>query len=150
MYRPCKKIKIPILIFVLVLFVFKPLIADEFEFANVEMSFKNFMQCALTRTEATSHFNGVPFKITMIDLFDIQNESDLKIITGAVECFVIDKHETLYVAVGLKTIMETEQVVYYTIRKKDFSILATELMRFPYKERCKWSQYWVDIDLFFN
>lgn len=120
--------------------------ADDFEFNRVEMSFKNFIKCELTRTDATDYFNGKPFKITMIDLFDIQNESDLKIITGAIECFVVEKHLTLYVAVGLKSILGKEQVVYYSIRDKDFSILATELIKFPYKERCKWSQYWIDLD----
>ena len=77
---------------------------------------------------------------------DIQNESGIKIVTGAVECFVDEIHKTLYVAVGLKNILETEQIAYYTIKKKDFSTLATELMKYPYKERCKWSQYWIDID----
>ncbi len=120
--------------------------ADEFDFNRVEMSFKNFMTCELTRTDATDHFNGKPFKVTMIDLFDIQRESDLKIVTGAIECFVVDSHLTLYAAVGLKSILGKEQVVYYTIRKKDFSILATELIKYPYKERCKWSQYWIDVD----
>ena len=143
-----KKIIIPsvLSIFIFTFFLSKPLIADDFEFNQLEMSFKNFMKCELTRTGATHHFAGKPFKITMIDLFDIQNESDLKIITGAVECFVVDKHLTLYAAVGVKTILGSEQVVYYTIRNKDFAILATELIKFPYKERCKWSQYWIDID----
>jgi len=120
--------------------------ADDSAFNKVEMSFKNFITCELTRTDATSHFNGKPFKITMIDLFDVQNESDIKIVTGAVECFVDDKYLTLFVAVGITKTLEKEQVSYYTIRDKDFSILATELIRFPYKERCKWSQYWIDID----
>ena len=128
------------------LFASSSLTADEFEFKQVEMSFKNFLTCELTRTDATNHFNGKPFKITMIDLFDIQTEADLKIITGAVECFVVDKSLTLYAAVGIKTILGKEQVVYFTIRDKDFSILATELIKFPYKERCKWSPYWVDVD----
>lgn len=128
------------------LFQSNPLTADDFEFSQMEMSFKNFITCELTRTDATSHFNGKPFKITMMDLFDIQTESDLKIVTGAVECFVVDKSITLYAAVGIKTILSKEQVMYYTIRDKDFSILATELIQFPYKERCKWSPYWVDVD----
>ncbi|MFA5902654.1 MAG: hypothetical protein WC836_01880 [Desulfobacula sp.] len=82
----------------------------------------------------------------MINLFDVQIESDIKIVTGAIDCFVGDKYLTLYVAVGITKILEKEQVSYYTIRNNDFSILATELIRFPYKERCKWLQYWVDID----
>jgi len=141
-----KKIRILSFIFIIIIFQSKFSAADEFDFNKIEMSFKNFIKCELTRTDATSHFQDKPFKITMIDLFDIQQESDLKIITGAVECFVLDKHLTLYTAVGLKTIMGKEQVVYYTIRDRDFSILATQLIKFPYKERCKWSQYWIDID----
>ncbi|MCP4021959.1 MAG: hypothetical protein GY729_08965 [Desulfobacteraceae bacterium] len=110
------------------------------------MSFKNFIKCELTRTGATNHFNGKPFTITMIDLFDIQTESGLKIVTGAVKCFVINKHITLFAAVGIKQIMDKDEVNYYVIRKKDFSILATELLKYPYKERCPWTQYWIDID----
>ncbi len=122
------------------------LLADEFEFNQVESSFKNFINCELTRTDAVNHFDGKPFTITMIDLFDVQEESDMKIITGAVECFVEKKNKTLYAAVGLKKILGKQQVVYYTIRHSDFSILATELYKYPYKERCKWSPYWINID----
>jgi hypothetical protein len=122
------------------------LYADDSDFNKIETSFKNFIICELTRTDATNHFYGKPFKITMINLFDVQIESDIKIVTGAIDCFVGDKYLTLYVAVGITKILEKEQVSYYTIRNNDFSILATELIRFPYKERCKWLQYWVDID----
>ncbi|MCF6247420.1 MAG: hypothetical protein L3J69_08675 [Desulfobacula sp.] len=135
-----------LLIFCFIVLFNSHLFADEFEFSIFEKQFENFVRCELTRTDAFNHFNGEPFKITMIDVFDIQSESDLKIVTGAVQCFVGKTSKKLYVAVGLKTILEKEQVVYYTIRKNDFSILATELLKFPYKERCKWSEYWVDID----
>lgn len=120
--------------------------ADDSDFNKIEMSFKNFITCELTRTDATNHFKGKPFKITMIDLFDVQIESDIRIVTGAVECFAGDQSLTLYAAVGITKILEKEQVSYFTIRNKDFFILATELIQFPYKERCKWLQYWVDID----
>ena len=122
------------------------LYADDSDFNKIEMSFKNFIICELTRTDATNHFDGKSFKITMINLFDVQIKSDIKIVTGAIDCFVGDKYLTLYTAIGITKILEKEQVSYYTIRNNDFSILATELIRFPYKERCKWSQYWVDID----
>ena len=82
----------------------------------------------------------------MIDLFNIQSESDISIYTGAVQCFVGRSYHTLYAAVGTERILEKEQVQYLTIRKTDFQILATELIRFPYKERCKWSQFWIDLD----
>jgi len=120
--------------------------ADEYEFNRMEKSFKNFITCELTRTNAVNYFKGKSFKITMIDVFDLQLESDLTIVTGAVDCFVEKKHQVLYAAVGLKEILGKKQVLYLTIRPKDFSILATGLIKFPYKERCKWSQYWIDID----
>ena len=104
------------------------------------------MTCELTRTNAVSYFKGKSFKITMIDVFDVTHESDLTIVTGTIDCFVEDRHQVLYAAVGLKEILEKKQVLYLTIRPKDFSILATGLIKFPYKERCKWSQYWIDID----
>ena len=120
--------------------------ADDFEFSRMDNSFKNFIRCELTRTSAPNPFKGKPFEITMIDLFDIQEESDLKIITGAVQCFVENRHRILYAAVGLKKVLGKQQVVCLTIRHKDFSILATELLRYPYKERCQWSEYWIDLD----
>lgn len=142
-----KKFIVNLILFSLLCFVpVSGVYADEFELSRMQMSFKNFIRCELTRTQAVNPFNNKPFKITMIDLFDIQTEADMKIITGAVECFVVDKHITIFVAVGLKKVMEIEQVLYYTVRDKDFSILATELIKYPYKERCKWSQYWIDID----
>jgi len=116
------------------------------EFARYEAGFKNFITCELTRTDAVDHFKGKPFKITMINLHGIAPESDLTILTGAVQCFVGDKYITLYTAVGIQTLVDKEQVSYYTIRKKDFSILATELMKYPYMERCPWTRYWVDLD----
>ena len=141
-----KKIRIVSAFFAIVIFLSNPVMADESDFSQLEMSFKNFIKCELTRTDAINPFKGKPFKITMIDLFDVQNESDIKIITGAVECFVVDKNQTLYTAVGLKTIMEKEQVLYYTLRHNDFSILATELIKYPYKERCNWAQYWINLE----
>ncbi len=142
------KFRANLFLFLLVfnLFFLSSLHADEFELAQLEMSFKNFIKCELTRTQAFNHFNGKDFQITMIDFFDVQMESGLEIVTGAVQCFVIDKYITLYAAVGLKSIKDIKQVLYYTIRDKDFSILSTELIKYPYKERCKWSQYWIDID----
>lgn len=120
--------------------------ADEIEFNRLEMAFKNFIGCELTRTDAVEYFTGKPFTITMIDVFDIQTESEMKIITGAIKCFVVDRHQTLYAAVGVNTIMGKDQVGYFTIRYDDFSILATELFRFPYKERCKWSAYGLNLE----
>jgi len=118
--------------------------AESQEFAKYEMGFKNFLTCELTRANAQDHFQGKAFKIIMIDLFDIQSESGMVIITGAVQCFVEDNYFTLYAALGVETILGIEQVTYYTIRKKDFSILATELFQFPYKEGCPWSRYRID------
>lgn len=136
---------IPVLCCLMILYAC-PGIAGSYEFSVLEKSYANFIRCELTRTSALDLFEGKPFKITMIDLFDVQEESGLKIVTGAVQCFVGQKHKTLYAAVGVKPVMEKEQVLYFSIRKKDFSILATELIRFPYKERCGWGQYWIDTD----
>ncbi len=133
-------------LFILLLVFSNIAVSDEYEFSKIEKSFKNFITCELTRDDAVNHFNGRPFTITMIDFFDVQDELDLKIITGAVKCVVDDEHLTLYTAVGLKNILNTNHVLYYTIRDKNFSILATELIQYPYKERCPWSQYWIDIN----
>ncbi len=130
----------------ILVFCSSPVLADEFEYRKMSASFKNFVTCELTRTDATNHFKGKPFSITMVDLFDVQTEADITIVTGAVECYVEKKYVTLYVAVGLKNMLGKEQVVYYVIRTKDFSILATEIIKYPYKERCHWSQYWIDLD----
>ena len=120
--------------------------AGDYEFAGYEARFRNFVTCELTRTEAVSYFKEKPFKITMIDLFDVKNEGDLTIVTGAIRCSVKDSFHVLYAALGVEELSGKEQVVYFTIRDKDFSILATELMKFPYKERCPWSRYWIDLD----
>jgi hypothetical protein len=48
--------------------------ADSSEYERVRMSFSNFVRCELTRTNATDHFKGKPFEITMISLFDAVNE----------------------------------------------------------------------------
>ncbi len=123
-----------------------PVLAVEEEYNRYEASFKNFLTCELTRTDAVNHFKGKDFTITMISLHGISQESGMKILTGAVQCFVGDEYKTLYTAVGVQPLADKEVVSYYTIRSQDFSILATELIRFPYKERCPWSQYWIDLD----
>ncbi len=120
--------------------------AGEAEFNEAKACFENFIRCELTRTSAKNYFDGKAFTISMVDFFDIVKEGDLIITTGAVECWVSEKHINLYVAVGYKEIFEKKKVSYLVVRKKDFSIIATELMNYPYKERCDWSQYWVDID----
>lgn len=141
-----KKILMSLSVFCLLFTCNSMVLADEFDYIRMERSFNNFIRCELTRTQAVNHFGGKEFTITMVDMFDVQSESGITIVTGAVQCFVDDKHVMLYAAVGLKPVLDHSQVLYYTIRKKDFTILATELIRFPYKERCKWSQFWVDID----
>ena len=115
-------------------------------YERTRMCFTNFVRCELTRTNATDHFKGKTFEITMINLFDAVHEGNLLIVTGAVDCFVEKKHELLYVAVGVRTLMDREKVSFFVVRRQDFSILATELMKYPYKERCDWTQYWIDID----
>ena len=128
------------------IFMSNNVFAGDAEFNERKACFDNFIRCELTRTSATNHFNGKPFTISMVNFFDIKKEGDIIIITGAVECWVEEKHQNLYVAVGVKEIFEKSKVSYLVIRKTNFSILATELMNYPYKERCDWSQYWIDID----
>ena len=120
--------------------------SESSEYERVRMSFTNFVRCELTRTNATDHFKGKPFEITMVSLFDAVQEGEILIVTGAVDCFVQDKHVTLYAAVGIRTLMGRAKVDFFVVRKQDFTILATELMESPYKERCDWTQYWIDIN----
>lgn len=120
--------------------------AEEDMYEKRRMSYENFIKCELTRTDADDHFSGRPFKIVMINLFNIVREGDILIVTGAVNCWVVDKYETLFVALGVKKVLDYEKVSYYVARKKDFSIIATELMNYPYKERCQWTQYWLDLN----
>lgn len=142
-----EKYNIRLILICFAVLVFSPAAySGQYEYEELEMSFANFIKCELTRTQAVNHFNGRPFTVTMVDLFEVKNESDMKIVTGAVQCFVENEHVVLYAALGLKKVEDTDQVLYYTIRKKDFQILATELMRYPYKERCRWSRYWIDTD----
>ncbi len=127
-------------------FFLKNTFASDTEYSERKACFENFIRCELTRTSAKNFFNGKPFTISMVNFFDIKKEGDIIIMTGAVECWVSEEHQNLYVAVGVKKIFEKNKVSYLVIRKMNFSILATELMNFPYKERCDWSQYWIDID----
>ncbi|WP_320042752.1 hypothetical protein [uncultured Desulfobacter sp.] len=112
-------------------------------FYELKAGFKNFIQCELTRTDAENHFKGEPFSVAMVNLFNVTKELDITIITGAVKCDVQGQYLTLYVAVGLRELKGKTVVSYFTIRHKDFRILATELIRYPYKERCPWSKYWI-------
>ncbi|WDP93416.1 MAG: hypothetical protein HUN04_26335 [Desulfobacter sp.] len=123
-----------------------PVKAEDNEYDKYAAGFKNFITCELTRTDAADHFKGKPFTITMVSLHDIRPESGMKILCGAVQCFVDGGYRTLYVAVGVEPVAGREKVSYYTIRKKTFSILASELFRFPYMERCPWTRYWIDLD----
>lgn len=113
-------------------------------FYELEAGFKNFIQCELTRTDAENHFKGKNFSVTMVNLFNVIRELDITILTGAVKCDVQGQYRTLYVALGLRDLEGKKVVSYCTIRNKDFRILATELIRYPYKERCPWTQYWLD------
>lgn len=116
------------------------------DYEQTRMSFTNFVRCELTRTNANDYFNGKNFEITMINMYGIRQEGNIRIVTGAIDCFVEKTHELLYMAVGVEVLVGHEKVSYFVVRKHDFSILATELMNYPYKERCAWSQYWIDID----
>ncbi len=130
----------------LCLMVYCPNVSYCSDYNAYESGLSNFVTCEMTRTGAISYFEGKPFIITMIDLFRVQKEGNLTILTGAVRCSVEETFHVLYVALGLETILGEEKVSYFLVRKKDFSILATELLKYPYKERCPWARYWIDID----
>lgn len=120
--------------------------ATEDEYGRYEAGFKNFLTCELTRTDAVNPFKGQAFTITMINLHGVQLESGMRILTGAVQCFVKDSYKTLYSAVGLEKVAGREKVSYYTIRNHEFFILGSELIRYPYMQGCYWSRYWVDLN----
>ncbi len=119
--------------------------ADQ-DFYDLEAGFKNFIQCELTRTDAENHFKGKDFSVSMVKLFNVTRELDITILTGTVMCDVQGKYQTLYVAMGVTDLSGKKVVSYYTVRDKDFRILATELIRYPYKERCPWARYWIHQD----
>ncbi|PIE62274.1 MAG: hypothetical protein CSA25_05930 [Desulfobacter postgatei] len=112
-------------------------------FYELEAGFKNFMQCELTRTDAEKYFKKKNFTVIMVNLFNVTKELDITILTGMVKCDVQGQYRTLYVAMGLRALRGKKVVSYLTVRYKDFRILATELMRHPYKERCPWARYWI-------
>jgi len=114
------------------------------DFYELEAGFKNFVQCELTRTDAEDHFKGKNFNIVMVNLFNVTRELDITILTGTIKCDVQGQYRTLYVAMGLRDLREKMVISYFTIRDKDFRILATELIRYPYKERCPWTRYWIN------
>ncbi|WP_462268306.1 hypothetical protein [Desulfobacter sp.] len=112
-------------------------------FYELEAGFKNFIQCELTRTDAEKYFKRKKFTVIMVNLFNVTRELDITILTGTVKCDVQGQYQTLYVAMGLRDLKGKKVVSYLTIRHKDFHILATELIRYPYKERCPWTRYWI-------
>ncbi len=118
----------------------------ETDFIREEARFRNFVTCELTRNGALSYFDEQPFTITMVDLFAVARELDLTVLTGAAQCSVNGVDKTLYLAVGVRQVEDSNQVQYFVVRHRDFRILGTELMRYPYKQKCGWQQYWVDTD----
>ncbi len=115
-------------------------------FERHRVSFENFMTCELTRLTAPHPFDGKPFDIIMASVFDIRKESGIVIVTGAVTCDVQGEFKTLHVVAGLRTIMGKEHISFYVARPEHFTLLATQLMRFPYKDRCTWSRYRVPLN----
>ena len=117
--------------------------SDEYE--RLKNSFSNFITCELTRSDPVDYFNGKQYKVIVVNLFDAVDEGDIRIVSGSVKCWVENKYEMMYIAVGLKKLMGKEKVYYFVARHSDFEILATELMNYPYKERCQWDRYWIDL-----
>ena len=121
-----------------------PLQAGEIEFARIEGCFKNFFHCEMARKDGDVYFDKKPFEIVETHVSDIRQEGDLLIVAGTVTCWVEKKHQILYSALGIRKILEHEQVRYMTTRQEDFSILASEITRFPYKRGCPWVQFWLN------
>ncbi len=117
----------------------------EEDYEKAGMAFEHFIQCELTRKGTDVQFNNKPFTITTVNLFDVKKEGNLFIVTGAVQCWVNDSYQTLYAAVGIKKVLGNEKVSYYCIRKHDFSILASEILKYPYKYGCPWDRYRIDL-----
>ncbi|WP_242637406.1 hypothetical protein [Desulfobacter hydrogenophilus] len=140
-----KKTKICGVIFILFLMVAATGRSEQ-GFYELKAGFGNFIQCELTRTDAENYFKGKNFAVAMVNLFNVTQELDITILTGTVKCDVQGQYRTLYVAMGLRELKGKTVVSYFTIRHKDFRILATELLRYPYKERCPWAQYWISPD----
>lgn len=120
--------------------------ASEEDFEDTWRRFSNFLECELTRTDSAGYFDGKSFEIKTITLFDARQEGDVFIATGTVRCWVDDAYQTLYAAVGVKKVLGHDKVMYLTVRDSDFSILASELSGFPYKQRCQWIRYRIDIE----
>ncbi len=119
---------------------------NDMAFEKIRMSFTNFITCELTRNDTEGPFEGKKFNITSVNLFDARYEGDILVVSGTVKCWVVKKHEILYVSAGIKKLMGHEKVYYLIIRDKDFSVLASQLFNYPYKERCPWDQYWIKSD----
>lgn len=114
-------------------------------YERIKSSFNNFVTCELSRSDKVDHFDGKPYKVIVVNLYDAVYEGDILIVTGSVKCWVEGQFKMLYLAVGLKKLLGKEKVYYFAVRKTDFDILATELMNYPYKERCQWERYWIDL-----
>ncbi len=115
------------------------------KYAETKMSFENFVRCELTRNDAPDYFNGKPFKIIEINMYDVRTEGDVLIVSGIVKCWVVKEFKTLFVTIGVKKLLGHNKVYYLLIKKHDFSVLATQLEKYPYKEQCPWAQYWIDL-----
>ncbi len=150
MYKKCIKYFLQAGLFLSLSLRLSPLFAlsdiessDEYE--RIKNSFRNFITCELTRSDPVDYFNGKLYKVIVVNLFDAVDEGDIRIVSGSVKCWVENRYEMMYLAVGLKKLMGKEKVYYFVARNSDFEILATELMNYPYKERCQWDRYWIDL-----
>ncbi len=123
-----------------------PVFSDEFEFRGVEHAFKNFVRCELTGKEAEKYMNGQSFTVAAIHLYDVKKEGDLSIVTGSADCWVKDRYVKLYAAVGVKELYDKKKVYCFVTREENFSIIATELLNYPYRNGCPWTRYWLDTD----
>ena len=123
------------------------LFCNEFEYQKAKMSFKNFIECELTRTDTENYYSKEKIhKIDIINMHDIRNEGNIKIITGAAKYFEVisQKSQTLFVTIGIKKILGHEKVLYFLAKKENDPVFLIELAENPYNERCLWTQYWIN------
>lgn len=119
---------------------------SEADFKKISDCFANFITCEFTRNDSPGYFEGKPFKITSTTVFDAVTEGDLLIVTGTVTCWVEKQHQILYAVVGVQKVAGYDRVTCLVVRNTDFAILASSLAGYPYKARCGWDRYRVDLE----
>lgn len=136
-----------LLFFLLSVFYITPVFVHAGEFGKVNDSFDNFIKCELKTSLMDKYFGGEPYEIEYIRLYTVNVEGDITVLTGAVKCTISEKNSVsekkivLYLAAGLIELLGNKEISYFYSSKVDFRILATGVMKFPYKGDCKWQEF---------